>query len=278
MLQQQGVYPAALTIAGSDSSGGAGIQADLKTFSALGVYGTSAITAITAQNTTGVCGIEVLSSGIVQSQIEAVMDDIDIRAVKTGMLPDVATIEIVAKMTDKYHIQALIVDPVMVATTGAKLVTEETVGAIRKHLLTRAALITPNTREASILTGIEVVTIDDFAKVADLLIAQGCNAVLIKGGHLQSEEAVDILFQRNKEPERFASSYIDTNNTHGTGCTLSAAIAAYVALGETLGNAVRLAKKYITEAIQTGAEVQTGKGNGPVNHFFQPQVLKILSS
>lgn len=275
-MRIQGKYPAALTVAGSDSSGGAGIQADLKTFAALGVYGASVITALTAQNTTGVRAIENISPEMIRLQAEAVLDDIGIAAVKTGMLPTVETIEAVVAFVDRYHIQALVADPVMVATTGARLVSEDAVLYIRRELFRRVALITPNISEASLLAGVEITGVRDFHKAAGILMDGGCKAVLIKGGHQHGKVATDILFRQDAPPVELSSEYVETLNTHGTGCTFSAAVTAFLALGETLEKAVFGAKEYIAEAIRAGVAVRTGNGNGPVNHFFQPQTSKII--
>lgn len=270
-------YPTALTIAGSDSGGGAGIQADLKTFSALGVFGTSVITAITAQNTTKVQAVEVLSNEIIAAQIDAVMADIMVDAVKTGMLPTPETVEVVAACIKKYNPKALIVDPVMVATTGARLVVNETVEAIRWELFPLATLITPNILEAEILSGHRINSSEDVSVAAEKLLQRGCKAVLIKGGHLKSTDATDVLFQQNQEPITFSHPFVETRNTHGTGCTLSSAIAAYMALGEDLTSAVGKAKDYVNAAIFAGKDIITGKGSGPVNHFFNPQKLEAIN-
>jgi hydroxymethylpyrimidine/phosphomethylpyrimidine kinase len=265
-------YPAALTIAGSDSGGGAGIQADIKTFSALGVFGASVITAITAQNTREVRKVEILSPEIVSQQAETVLDDITIDAIKTGMLPTPEIIEVVAALIDRYCPATVITDPVMVATSGARLAATSIAGAFRDKLYSRITLITPNTLEAETLSGVTIRTENDFYRAAEVLLRQGCRAVLIKGGHFASAEAKDILFQCNKEPLVFSSPHIDSTNLHGTGCTFSSAIAAYCALGMDLETAVASAKTYITSAIQASKDIHTGKGYGPVNHFFEPKV------
>jgi hydroxymethylpyrimidine/phosphomethylpyrimidine kinase len=270
-------YPTALTIAGSDSGGCAGIQADLKTFSSIGVFGATVITAITAQNTQEVRAVDVLSPMIVKQQIEAVFDDIIVDAVKTGMLPSAPIIEIVASAIDKYEIPSVVIDPVMVATSGARLTSASTISAFRELLYPRLSLITPNIPEAETLSGIKIKSDKDIYKAADILLAQGCNAVLIKGGHLKSDTSPDILFCKEKEPVLFSSPYINSLNLHGTGCTLASAITAYIALGRDLENAVGLAKSYITSSIYKGKDIVTGKGNGPVNHFFEPQSLKIIN-
>ena len=269
-------YPTALTIAGSDSGGGAGIQADLKTFSALGVFGTSAITAVTAQNTTEVRTFEVLSDKIIRQQLETVLDDITIDAVKTGMLPTPDVVHIVAEIIDQYKLSKVIVDPVMVATTGASLSSAPTVSAIKEKLFPRATLITPNIPEAEALSGIKISEEKDMIKAAEILMGKGCKGVLIKGGHMKGKDATDILFQQNHEPARFSNILLNTQNVHGTGCTLSSAITAYMASGYNLEDAVRQAKNFIYNAILTGKEIKTGKGSGPVNHFFNPVPLKTI--
>ncbi len=269
-------YPTALTIAGSDSGGGAGIQADLKTFSALGVFGTSAITAVTAQNTTEVRTFEVLSDKIIRQQLETVLDDITIDAVKTGMLPTPDVVHIVAEIIDQYKLNTVIVDPVMVATTGASLSSAPTVSAIKEKLFPRATLITPNIPEAEALSGIKISEEKDMIKAAEILMGKGCKGVLIKGGHMKGKNATDILFQQNHEPARFSNILLNTQNVHGTGCTLSSAITAYMASGYNLEDAVRQAKDFIYNAILAGKEIKTGKGSGPVNHFFNPVPLKTI--
>jgi hydroxymethylpyrimidine/phosphomethylpyrimidine kinase len=268
-------YPTALTIAGSDSGGCAGIQADLKTFSALGVFGASVITAITAQNTQEVRAVETLSLNIIRQQAEAVLDDITVDAIKTGMLPTPEVIETVANLIDRYNLKNVIVDPVMVATSGARLTDSNIAEAFRKHLYTKALLFTPNIPEAEALSGIAIQTEEDFQKAADIMIEQGCMAVLIKGGHFVKDKSTDILFGPQKATNFImTSSRIDTKNLHGTGCSFSSAIAANVALGYDLTNAVRRAKMYIFSAIRNGSEITTGKAYGPVNHLFNPKRLK----
>lgn len=268
-------YPTTLTIAGSDSGGCAGIQADLKTFSALGIFGTSVITAITAQNTKEVRAVEVLSPEIIKKQLEAVLDDITVDVVKTGMLPSVEIIELVASIIYKYNLPAVIVDPVMIATSGTRLVSPSIVTAFSNYMYQRIMLITPNIPEAEALSGLEIHSEKDMYNAANILLKQGCPAILIKGGHSKSKDSTDILFTANKEPVRFSVPRIDSCNLHGTGCTYSSAIASYIALGNDMVNAIRLAKNYISSAIYAGKNITTGKGYGPVNHFFEPQSLNI---
>ncbi|MDR1632684.1 MAG: bifunctional hydroxymethylpyrimidine kinase/phosphomethylpyrimidine kinase [Dysgonamonadaceae bacterium] len=270
-------YPTALTIAGSDSGGCAGIQADLKTFSALGVFGASVITAVTAQNTQEVRAIETMSPAIVRQQAEAVLDDMTVDALKTGMLPTPEIIETVASVIDRYNLKNVIVDPVMVATSGARLTDSGITEAFRKYLFTRSMLITPNISEAETLSGITIQTEADFQKAAEIMIEQGCRAVLIKGGHFLKEKSTDILFSPQKKTGAvFNLTRIESKNLHGTGCTLSSSIAAYLALGRDLEDAVRLAKAYTYFAIRNGRMLITGKGYGPVNHFFNPKRMKKL--
>lgn len=259
--------PIALTIAGSDSSGGAGIQADLKTFSALGVYGASALTAVTAQNTLGVQGVEVLAAAFVLAQITSVLSDLDVRAIKTGML---ATAEIVTLVADRLRLVPIpvVVDPVMVATSGDSLLSLDAIVAVRTRLLPIAALVTPNLPEAARL--LEVGEADDEAAMrgqAEALVGLGCRAVLLKGGHGTGAEAVDVLFDGHTMT-RLARPRLQTRNTHGTGCTLSAAIAAGLAHGLPLAVAVAQAKDYLWSALAAADQLTVGRGHGPVNHLY----------
>ena len=269
-------YPSVLTIAGSDSSGGAGIQADLKTFAALGVYGTSAITAITAQNTLGVTGIQPITPTLLAAQIDAVMSDIKIDAIKIGMLHNAEAVEIVSDAIDRYKPRFVVLDPVMISTSGAHLIEERAIEKIQTLLFPRATLLTPNIHEATFLTGIPIHSSNDMEKAAQALLNRGCQNVLMKGGHLVDEDMIDILFTPNSTAKRFCDANIDTVNTHGTGCTLSSAIAAKAALGYQLEEAVSLAKTYITEALVAGATVKVGAGHGPVNHGYAPIPLQLV--
>ena len=255
----------ALTIAGSDSGGGAGIQADLKTFAALGVYGTSAITAITAQNTVGVTQVLALSPKLVGAQIDAVIDDIGAHALKTGMLANAAIIEAVAKKIQQHRLKNLVVDPVMVATSGDLLIKKNAVATLRSRLIPLAAVVTPNIPEAEELTGMELRMPEHITEAARRIVEMGAKSVVIKGGHLKGP-AVD-LFYDGKTFSMLLAPRIRTKSTHGTGCTFSAAIAAYLAKGETIERALALAKKYITAAIRTGFTV--GAGHSPVHHFYR---------
>ncbi|MCP9612015.1 bifunctional hydroxymethylpyrimidine kinase/phosphomethylpyrimidine kinase [Coprobacter tertius] len=271
-------YPKCLTIAGSDCSGGAGIQADLKTMSAIGVYGMSAITAVTAQNTCGVTAIQPIEREIVKAQLEAVFSDIGADAVKIGMLHSPGIVETVIEMLDKYTPPYIILDPVMISTSGHKLIEDETIGIIKSKLFCRSTLITPNIDEAILLSGKNITTENEMYAAADILIKNGCNAVLMKGGHLKNAQMTDILFTRQNDPLILRSDPIDTVNSHGTGCTLSSAIASYLALGYTLNESTKLAKKFITTALKKGANIKTGTGHGPLNHFFAPHPLKVINS
>lgn len=269
-------YPKCLTIAGSDSSGGAGIQADLKTMSAIGVYGMSVITAITAQNTCGVKAIQPIEPEIVTAQLEAVLNDIGTDSIKIGMLHSARIVKAVIEILDKYTPRYVVLDPVMVSTSGHKLIEDDTIDIIRKELFFRSTIITPNLDEAMLLSGMQISEEKDMYKAGKKLLAEGCRAVLMKGGHLKSKIMTDLLLSSEGEEFVFNAENIITPNTHGTGCTLSSAIASYLALGATLTESVKQAKQFITEAIGAGSDVTTGKGHGPLNHFFAPQPLHIL--
>ncbi len=269
-------YPTVLTIAGSDSSGGAGIQADLKAMSAIGVFGTSAITAITAQNTCGVRAIQGVSPDVVKSQIEAVLDDLPCRTIKMGMLFSQAIIEAIADCLNRYPLEHIVLDPVMVSTSGGRLIEEEAVAAVKSLLLPRATLVTPNIPEAEILGGCSIANEEDMKHAAEQMLRKGCHAVLIKGGHFMGEDSTDLLFLPGSEPIRYTSPRIATRNTHGTGCTFSSAITSYLALGLPLPDAVAAAKEYLTQALLAGADVMIGEGHGSVNHLFAPHVLKTI--
>jgi hydroxymethylpyrimidine/phosphomethylpyrimidine kinase len=255
-----------LTIAGSDSGGGAGIQADLKTFAALGVYGTSAITAVTAQNTQGVTGAQLMPADFVSAQMEAVAGDIAIHATKTGMLGSAAIVEAVAASIRALELPLLVVDPVMIAKSGDRLVDDEGVRAMCAELLPQAALVTPNIPEAEVLAGITIRTLDDRREAARRLHRLGSKAVLIKGGHGEGPELVDLLFDGHEFTELVVPR-IDTRNTHGTGCTFASAIAAHLALGASVHEAVAHAQTYVAGAIRHGLPV--GHGHGPLDHFWR---------
>jgi hydroxymethylpyrimidine/phosphomethylpyrimidine kinase len=259
--------PIALTIAGSDSSGGAGIQADLKTFTALGVYGASVITAITAQNTRGVQDVLQLPGAIITAQITSVASDLAVGAIKTGMLADRATVETVADGLQAFGPTPIVVDPVMVATSGDVLLAPDAIDAVRTRLFPLATLITPNLNEAARLVETSVAATEaEMESQARRLIALGANAVLMKGGHGVGNDATDILVTLSSV-QRFSAPRIATRNTHGTGCTLSAAIAAGLANGDSLSDAVAAAKSYVWKAIESGQHLAVGKGDGPVDHL-----------
>ena len=257
--------PSAMTIAGSDSGGGAGIQADLKTFSALGVFGTSCITAITAQNTVGVRGIHEIPEELIADQITCVLEDIGADAVKTGMLSSIGIVETVSTELSKHDVANLVVDPVMIAKSGDALLKSEAVQAVRDLMLPLATVVTPNIPEAEVLTELSINSIEDMKAAAKALVGMGCNAAVVKGGHMMGP-ASDLLYD-GSEYHVFSVERIDTVNTHGTGCTFASAIAAGLAKRLTLYESVSEAKRYITEAIQS--EFNIGKGHGPLNHFHR---------
>lgn len=263
-------YTRVLSIAGSDSGGGAGIQADLKTFAALGCYGMTAITALTAQNTLGVSGIHGVPPEMLKAQLSAVLDDIGVDAVKIGMLHVPEIVRTVAWALKHYKAQRVVLDPVMVATSGDRLIAPDTVQVLVKELFPLATVVTPNLDEAALLLGRPITTASELETAAYDLLAMGAPAVLLKGGHLPGDEVADLLVSGAGPAQRLASPRIASRNTHGTGCTLSSAIAAYLALGEPLGQAVVLARQYILQAIASGADVYTGAGHGPLNHGHAP--------
>ena len=254
-----------LTIAGSDTCGGAGIQADLKTMSALGVYGMSVITAVTVQNTMGVFGCQDISPEIVSAQIDAIFTDIPVDAVKIGMVSQTETIEAIANTLEKYHPQNLVVDPVMISKSGFDLLQPSAKEALIRRLIPLATVLTPNLPEAEAICGHRVQTLEDMAQCAKEICALGAKNVLIKGGHLQND-ATDLLYD-GQQFYSFPAKRIETKNTHGTGCTLSSAIASYLAMGMSVDAAVKEAKSYITDAITHSFSI--GHGVGPTNHFYR---------
>jgi len=263
-------YVRVLSIAGSDSGGGAGIQADLKTFAALGCYGMTAITALTAQNTRGVSGIHGVPPAFLKAQIQAVVEDIGVDAVKLGMLHAPEVVEVVAWAIDHYRLPNVVLDPVMVATSGDRLIAAETVQVLVRELFPRAVVVTPNLDEAALLIGHAIDGIDALDQAAEELLALGAQAVLLKGGHLPGDEVVDVLLGSGGVRKRLASARIASRNLHGTGCTLSSAIAAHLALGLALPEAVERARAYVLGAMAAGARVRIGEGHGPLNHGFAP--------
>jgi hydroxymethylpyrimidine/phosphomethylpyrimidine kinase len=259
----------AVTIAGSDSGGGAGIQADLKTFSALGVYGASVITALTAQNTQGVTGIHDVPPEFIAAQIDAVFSDLDVGAVKIGMLSQPAVIEAVAAGLDRWNAKNVVLDPVMVATSGDRLLNPDAIDVLKRVLIPRALVITPNLAEAAtLLDGPLACNEDEMLAQAGRLRDRGAQTVLIKGGHSEGAESVDMLVQATSFT-RLATPRVDTKNTHGTGCTLSSAIAAGLAKGLDLVTAAREAKVYVSDAIASSGRLKIGCGHGPVHHFHK---------
>lgn len=256
----------ALTIAGSDSGAGAGIQADLKTFAAHGVYGTSVITAVTAQNTRGVSAFETLSADLITAQIEAIASDLPPHAVKTGMLATAAIVEAVAAAVEALDLPLLVVDPVMVAKSGDRLLDDEAIAAVKTELLRHAYVVTPNIPEAEALTGLRITTDADRHEAARRLIGMGATAVIIKGGHFPTEDIVDLLYDGSAFAE-FRGERVPGRHTHGTGCTFAAALAAELALGHTLVDAVPRVQRFVAGAIRSAPGL--GSGNGPLHHFWR---------
>jgi len=268
-------YINVLTIAGSDSGGGAGIQADLKTFSALGCFGTSVITAVTAQNTMGVRSVHGIPAEMIKDQLQAVLEDIAPVAIKIGMINRAEVVQVIEKeLKDYSHRVPVILDPVMVATSGDRLIEPETVNQLIQRLFPMVSLVTPNIDEAVILSGLPIQNLDDMIKAGKEIIKKGAKAVLIKGGHLIAPVIYDVFISDSNTPVVLESVFIASKNLHGTGCTLSSAIAAEIAKGNELLVAIKNAKKYISGALQAGSGIITGKGNGPLNHFFNP--LKLI--
>ena len=270
-------YIAVLTIAGSDSCGGAGVQADIKTMSALGVYAASAITSITVQNTMGVKAIQSIKPDIVSGQIKAVMDDIKPEAVKIGMVNDVATIKAIVNTLQESKPGIMVIDPVMVSTSGSMLMQPEALDIFCRMLLPMATLLTPNVPEAEVLSNIKINSMDDMDRAEHNILDMGCKAVLIKGGHLEGNKKIDRLYINNGETHQYVHETIHTRNTHGTGCTLSSAIASFMARGEDMPQAVAKAKTYLSMALEAGKDVNIGEGHGPVDHLFNPEKLIIRS-
>lgn len=285
-------YARVLTIAGSDAGGGAGIQADLKTFSALGCYGMTAITAITAQNTCGVRSVHAVPSQLLRDQIDAVVEDIGVDAVKIGMLHDPEVVQVVAQALDDHGLTQVVLDPVLVAANGAKLISDAAMAAIAQLLVPRAVIITPNVEEAAMLLGQQIASSQAMPQAALDLLSLGAQAVLLKGAHLAGNEIYDYFVhgydakgaalgvQTTCAPqvEVVVTQRIVTRNCHGAGCTLSSAIAAYLALGCVLPQAVHAALAFVQSAIQAGAEIKTGQGVGPLNHGFAPTAIQVFPS
>ncbi len=268
------VYPSVMTVAGFDPSGGAGIQADIKTVSALGCFATSALTALPVQNTCGVRSIHSIPVEVVAEQMRAIIDDIPPGAIKIGMVHSPELVDaIVDVLTGHGCVHNIVFDPVMVATSGDRLIEDETVAAIVGKLFPMAAVITPNMDEAAVLAGMEIETLDDMYAAGEKILELGCRSLLLKGGHLRTPQLTSLFFDGGGEVVEFRSGRVETCNTHGSGCTLSSAIASYLARGEMLSDAVRLAQEYVTQAIIHGSDVKVGRGNGPLNHFHDPEKL-----
>jgi len=268
-------YPRVLSIAGSDSGGGAGIQADLKTIAALGCYGMTAITALTAQNTLGVRSIHSVPLQMLADQIDAVVEDIGVDAVKIGMLHSADTVRAVAAAIDRHALTRIVLDPVMIATSGAVLIDQEAIAVLVRELFPKAVVVTPNLDEASLLVGRPLESEADMEAAARQLLEMGAPAVLVKGGHLAGDTVSDLLMGSDRKACWMLAPRIHTPNTHGTGCTLSSAIAAHLALGWTLPEAVRLARDYVRGALEAGARVRTGAGSGPLNHSHAPRSMRL---
>lgn len=269
-------YATVLAIGGSDSGGGAGIQADIKTISALGCYATTAITAVTAQNTIEVIAMHNLTPALVKAQLQAVLSDITPQAIKIGMVPTAGHALIIAEMLQAQPLIPVIFDPVMITTTGQQLMADQSLDVIKKSLMPLVTLLTPNIDEAAVLADMSIESLGEMKIAAARIIAAGCKAVMVKGGHLKTNVLFDVYLDINGNQEVFESGKIDSFNTHGTGCSLSSAIASYLALGHTLLESVQLARQYIYDAIVAGENIKTGKGHGPLNHFFDPQKMSKL--
>lgn len=262
-------YKRALTIAGSDPSGGAGIQADLKTFSACGCYGMTVITAVVDENTIGVTDVHPIPSSFVSGQIKSVLDDIGTDAIKIGMLHDSELIRAVKETLSAYNIKNIVLDPVMVATSGDKLLQDEAIETLKNELIPYVRVITPNIPEAEILIGEKITGQDELPLIVKDLSFNRSVSVLLKAGHLSEEELIDVFYNaETDEVIELKSRRIQTHNTHGTGCTFSSAVAAFLAHGLPLNDAVKKAKEYMVKSIEAGAKYEIGKGHGPVHHFF----------
>ena len=268
-------YHRVLSIAGSDSGGGAGIQADLKTFAALGCYGMTAVTALTAQNTTGVRTIHGVPAEMLRDQIDAVIEDIGADAVKIGMLHSPELVHQVASAIDRHVLTNIVLDPVMVATSGAVLIANDAVQQLVSELFHRTSLVSPNLDEAALLVGQPLTCEADMHQAAHQMLAMGARAVLVKGGHLTGDVVSDVLATADGQVMWMRAPRVQSANTHGTGCTLSSAIAAYLALGHLLPEAVQAAHQYVRDALVAGAGVRTGHGSGPLNHARAPVEMRL---
>lgn len=267
------VYPSVLTIAGFDGSGGAGIQADIKTISALGCYATSVLTALPVQNTTGVQSVYPIPCKVVQEQLTAILKDIPPKAIKIGMVHTAVLVDTIVEVLKAYPSVPVVFDPVMVATSGDPLIEDKTIDALIDQIFPIVAVLTPNMDEAAILARQPVKTLEDMRVAGNTIAKMGCKSVLVKGGHLNTPTITSLYFDTDQKVTAFDFEAIDTHNTHGSGCTLSSAIASYLAQGYSLPEAVAQGQEYTYKAITHGQDVVTGKGNGPLNHFFNPQKL-----
>ncbi|MDV6168783.1 bifunctional hydroxymethylpyrimidine kinase/phosphomethylpyrimidine kinase [Flavobacterium sp. DG1-102-2] len=272
-MKKMYTYPSLLTVAGTDPTGGAGIQADLKTFAALGCYGMSVVTALVAQNTCGVREIHSIPPDFVRAQLLAVLEDIRPDAIKIGMVHSVELVNVIADVLKEYQDIPVIFDPVMISTSGHRLIEKDTIEAIKTKLFPLAALITPNMDEASLLAGMQVKTLQDMQTATVAIMDMKPGALLLKGGHLQSDIITSILVNQVGFIKTFESQKIITNNMHGSGCTLSSAIASFMARGYSLEDAVANAQEYVHNAILYAADAVCGKGNGPLNHSYNPQKM-----
>ncbi|MGN8071600.1 bifunctional hydroxymethylpyrimidine kinase/phosphomethylpyrimidine kinase [Mucilaginibacter sp. 22184] len=270
-------YPSVLTIAGFDGIGGAGIQGDIKTISALGCYATSVLTALPVQNTRGVQSVYPIPADVVEAQLRAVLDDVFPDAIKIGMVHTTAIVDSIVNTLQQYPKVPVVFDPVMVSTSGHRLLEDSTIAVIVKKLFPLAAVITPNLDEAAVLTGVSIHTVDDMQAAGKKIIELGARSVLLKGGHLNAIKLTSLYFTGDGQIQEFSFEKIDTPNTRGTGCTLSSAIVSYIARGSSLSDAVALAQEYVHQAILNGKDAHVGRGNGPLNHFFDPQKLIINS-
>lgn len=268
-------YPSVLTIAGFDGIGGAGIQGDIKTISALGCYATSVLTALPVQNTCGVQSVYPIPANVVEVQLRAILNDVFPDAIKIGMVHNTAIVEVIVDTLQQYPKVPVVFDPVMVSTSGHRLLDDSTIATVVKKLFPLAVVITPNLDEAAVLTGMSIYSVDDMQTAGKKIMELGAREVLLKGGHLDAAQLTSLYFTNDGQTQEYAFEKIDTPNTRGTGCALSSAIASYIAQGSSLPEAVILAQEYVYQAILNGKEVQMGKGNGPLNHFFDPQKLII---
>lgn len=266
-------YPIVLSIAGSDSGGGAGIQADIKTISALGGFATTVITSVTAQNTLGVRNVHVVPPQMVTDQLHAVMSDLKPDSIKIGMVPNIQIAQAIAAGLKNYPDIPLVIDPVMVSTSGHSLINADEIELFKAQLYPLATVLTPNLPEAAVLSKNTVNTLTEMELAAEKILAIGTKAVLVKGGHLQQSELTDFYLNQKNEKQYFTSKATQTSNIHGTGCSLSSAIATFLALGFYEMEAIDLAKRYISKAIKKGKNAHIGAGNGPINHFFKPKKM-----